>query len=56
MGGELRDVEVFVACFFEETVGDSVVDVNGECDVEEVDGSRWLCVCPSDAVDFHVFF
>ena len=39
VGGELWDVEVFVAFLFEEAVGYPIVGVNGECDVEEVDGS-----------------
>jgi len=30
---------MFVALFFEEAVGDSIVGVDGECDVEEVDGA-----------------
>ena len=40
VGRELRNVVVFIAFLFEEEVGDAVVGVDGECDVEEVDCSR----------------
>ena len=37
MGGDVRDVEVFVPRFLVKPVLDAVVVVDGECDIEEID-------------------
>ena len=44
MGGELGDVKMLVPLLLVEPVLDAIVGVDGECDVEEIDGSRELFV------------